>query len=182
MQVTLAVILSSQERPKPMSLNLVTFESEGTRAPSFGGGCRWSQCPKERTRSAPQGKTQKCGVTIITTSTGFDSSVVMLFLTLVRFHEIKIHRQKWTFDLFFLFFMSLMKIKGQDSSGKAGGPRVGGREGVGRGLGGGTEGERGAARCVPSGGTRTRGQEDLRRLWGQWWERLPWASLGPCPE
>lgn len=37
-----------------------------------------------------------------------------------------------------------MKIKGQDSSGKAGGPRVGGREGGGRGLGGGTEGGEGS--------------------------------------
>ena len=44
----------------------------------------------------------------------------------------------------FLFFVSLMKIQGQDSSGKAGGPRVGGREGGGRGLGGGTEGGEGS--------------------------------------
>ena len=37
--------------------------------------------------------------------TEFDTTVVMLFLTLIRFHEIKVHRQKGTFDFFLEIYL-----------------------------------------------------------------------------
>lgn len=48
-------------------------------------------------------------LTIITISAEFDSLVIMLFLTLVRFHEIKVHRQKGACDSF-VFIVHVMKI------------------------------------------------------------------------
>ena len=40
---------------------------------------------------------------------------------------------------------------------------------------------RGAACCVCSGGLWIQGWEELLRLWGQRWERLPGPALGPAP-
>ena len=42
---------------------------------------------------------------IIISRTEFDITVVMLFLTLIRFHEIKVHRQKGTFDFFLEIYL-----------------------------------------------------------------------------
>lgn len=78
--------------------------------------------------------------------------------------------------------MPIMKIKVQSSSNKAGGSRGVGQGGAGHGLGGCAEGgQRGAACCVCSGGLWIRGWEELLRLWGQWWERLPGPAPGPAP-
>ena len=48
---------------------------------------------------------------IITTSAEFNSSVVMLFLSLVRFHEIKVHTDKSGCWFLFLIIMSIIKTE-----------------------------------------------------------------------
>lgn len=47
--------------------------------------------------------------TVITISAEFDGSVAMLLLTLVRFHEIKVQRQRGLLSIF-KFFAPIMKI------------------------------------------------------------------------
>lgn len=48
---------------------------------------------------------------IITTSAEFNSSVVMLFLSLVRFHEIKVHRDKSGCWFLFLIITPIIKTE-----------------------------------------------------------------------
>lgn len=60
----------------------------------------------------------------------------MMFLTLVRFHEIKVHTDKCVDFLFiFLLIVPIMKKKVQSSSSKAGCPRMCNREVQDHGLG-----------------------------------------------
>lgn len=45
------------------------------------------------------------GLAIIISRTELDITAVMLFLTLIRFHGIKVHRQKGTFDFFLEIYL-----------------------------------------------------------------------------
>ena len=130
-------------------------------------------CLRERPRNVV--------LAIIISRTEFDITVVMLFLTLTSFMKLKYTDKKGLLISFLKFIVLIVKTKVQDSSSKASISRV-------------CDGRSGPwsrwrcsrrkqenTHCVCSRGAwGLGGGEELMRLWGQWWERLPWTSPGPC--
>ena len=115
MQGMLGVMLSLSESPKPTILHLVTLKEK-----EHGHLCLTplGPAPPVILEPVPRRKHHNHHVserprnvvlTTITISAEFDSLIVMLFLTLVRFHEIKVHRQKGICDSF-VFIVHVMKI------------------------------------------------------------------------
>lgn len=111
----LGVILSLSESPKPTILHLVTLKE---KEPGHLCLAPLGPAPPVVLEPVPRRKhhnhhvSEKPGnavLTTITISAEFGSLIVMLFLTLVRFHEVKVHTQKGACDSF-VFIVHAMKI------------------------------------------------------------------------
>lgn len=83
-----------------MSLNLVTLK-EKEPGTFFWLWVPLEPVPQREHHDHPhRERPRNVVLAIIISRTEFDITVVLLFLTLIRFREIKVHRQKGTFDFF----------------------------------------------------------------------------------
>ena len=109
-QGMMGVTLSSSEHPKPMSLNLVTLKEETSTFIRLG--VLLGPVPQRKHHNHHlRERLRNVLLIIITTSAKFNSSVVMLFLSLVRFHEIKVHTDKSCYWFLFLIIMPIIKTE-----------------------------------------------------------------------
>lgn len=99
----LGVTLSPQEHPKPMGLSLVTLKEKELGHLSLAVVSLGASAPKKHRNYHLRERLRNMVLTIITISAEFDSSVALLLLTLVRFHEIKVQRQRGLLNIFKFF-------------------------------------------------------------------------------
>lgn len=99
----LGVTLSPQEHPKPMGLSLVTLKEKELGHLSLAVVSLGASAPKKHRNYHLRERLRNMVLTIITISAEFDSSVALLLLTLFRFHEIKVQRQRGLLNIFKFF-------------------------------------------------------------------------------
>ena len=99
----LGVTLSPQEHPKPMGLSLVTLKEKELGHLCLAVVSLGASAPKKHRNYHLRERLRNMVLTIITISAEFDSSVALLLLTLVRFHEIKVQRQRGLLNIFKFF-------------------------------------------------------------------------------
>ena len=105
----LGITLSPQEHPKPTGLSLMTLEEKEHGHLCLAVVSLGASAPKKHRNYHLRERLGHVVWTVITISAEFDSSVAMLLLTLVRFHEIKVQRQRGLLNIF-KFFAPIMKI------------------------------------------------------------------------
>ena len=110
-QGMMGVTLWPSEHPKPMSLNLVTLKEKETSTFIWLGVLLGPVPQRKHHNHHLRERLRNVLLIIITTSTEFNISVVMLFLSLVKFHEIKVHTDKSGYWFLFLIIMLIIKTE-----------------------------------------------------------------------
>ena len=86
-----------------MGLSLVTLKEKELGHLSLAVVSLGASAPKKHRNYHLRERLRNMVLTIITISAEFDSSVALLLLTLVRFHEIKVQRQRGLLNIFKFF-------------------------------------------------------------------------------
>lgn len=94
-----------------MSLNLVTLKEKETSTFIWLGVLLGPVPQRKHHNHHLRERLRNVLLIIITTSTEFNISVVMLFLSLVKFHEIKVHTDKSGYWFLFLIIMLIIKTE-----------------------------------------------------------------------
>ena len=110
-QGMMGVTLSPSVHPKPMSPNLVTLKEKETSTFIWLEVLLGPSPQRKNHNHHLRKRLRNVLLIIITTSAEFNSSVVMLFLSLVRFHEIKVHTDKSGCWFLFLIITSIIKTE-----------------------------------------------------------------------
>ena len=91
-----------------MDLNLVTLKEKERGHLCLAVVSLGASAPKKHRSYHLRERLRNVVWTVTTISAEFDSSVAVLLLTLVRFHEIKVQRQRRLLNVF-TFFVPIMK-------------------------------------------------------------------------